>query len=208
MQDKIIFIIGLSVLFYLLGSIPTAYIFLRLLYKKDITNEGSGNVGAMNSYEVTGSKKIGIIVFVFDFLKGLIPTSVLLLYLRLDFQFAFIPLIALVAGHNFSLWLKFKGGRGLSTSAGILIVIYFWSIFIWCGIYLLSNFVKKNVHIGNSIATILLPFMLLFLNSQGLSFSQYFVISNEIINIFVSIICFLVLLKHINPILSIIRKSK
>lgn len=208
MQDNTLIILILTILFYLIGSIPTAYIILKFFHKKDITWEGSGNVGAMNSYEVSGSKKTGIIVFIFDFLKGLIPTLIVLVFLKFDFKFIFLPLIALVTGHNFSVWIKFKGGRGLATAAGILIIFNYWILVIWFGLYFISNLFKKNVHICNSIATILLPFVLLVLNSQGLSSSQFSGISNEIFNIFCSMLCILILLKHISPILSIIRKSK
>lgn len=205
MQENFLLILILTVLFYLIGSVPSAYIILKLLHKKDITREGSGNVGAMNSYEVSGSKKTGILVFIFDFLKGSVPALILIGYFNVEFQIAFIPLTALVLGHNFSVWLRFKGGRGLATAAGIMLIFNFWIVVIWCVVYLSTYLIKKNVHIDNSVATILLPFVLLILNSQGLSSSQYPGISNEIFNIFVSVVCILILMKHISPILSIIR---
>lgn len=207
MQDNTLTILILTILFYLIGSIPTAYLILKLFHEKDITKEGSGNVGAMNSYDVSGSKKTGIFVFIIDFLKGLIPALIILVFLKFEFEIVLLPLVALVTGHNFSVWIKFKGGRGLATAAGILIIFNFWIIVIWCVIYLITNLVKKNVHIGNLMATILFPFVLLFLNLQGISSSQYPGISNNLFNIFCSILCFLILLKHISPIFSIIRKS-
>jgi acyl phosphate:glycerol-3-phosphate acyltransferase len=206
MQENILTIIILTILFYLIGSIPTAFLILKLFHKKDIRQEGSGNVGAMNSYDVSGSKKTGIIVFFIDLLKGFIPAFIALEFLKLNFEIILIPLLALVAGHNFSVWIKFKGGRGLATAAGILILFNYWLVVIWCVLYLLSNLFKKNVHIGNSVATILLPFVLLLMNSQGFSSSRYTGISNEIFNIFCFLLCFIILLKHISPILSIIRK--
>lgn len=208
MQDNTITILILTILFYLIGSIPTAYLVLRLFHKKDITREGSGNVGAMNSYEVSGSKLTGVLVFITDFLKGLLPTTILLIFLRYDFEFALLPLLALVTGHNFSVWIKFKGGRGLATAAGILAVLNFWTVILWCVLYALTYLIKKNVHIGNIMATILLPIVLLVLNSQGLKCFQYSKTSAGLFVIFCSIICFLIVLKHISPILSIIRKSK
>ncbi|MFA5405403.1 MAG: glycerol-3-phosphate acyltransferase [Ignavibacteria bacterium] len=208
MPDNIFIILVLTILFYLIGSVPTAFLVIKFFHKKDITKEGSGNVGAMNSYDVSGSKKTGIFVFVIDFLKGLIPALIILVFLKIDFEIILLPLIALVTGHNFSVWIRFKGGRGLATAAGILIILNYWTVIIWCVLYLVSNLIKKNVHIGNSVATILLPFVLLLMNSQGFSSSQYSEIPNEIFNIFCSVLCLLILLKHISPILSIIRKSK
>lgn len=208
MQDNTITILILTILFYLIGSVPTAYLILKLYHNKDITKEGSGNVGAMNSYEVSGSKKIGIIVFIIDFLKGFIPAFILLIFLKYELEFVFLPLTALVAGHNFSVWIKFKGGRGLATAAGILAILNFWTVVIWCGLYAFTYMIKKNVHIGNITATILMPIVLLVLNSQGLKCFQYSKTSADLFIIFCSIICFLIILKHISPILSIIRKSK
>jgi len=208
MQDNTLIILILTVIFYLIGSLPTAFLVVKFSHKKDITKEGTGNVGAMNSYEVSGSKKTGIIVFILDFLKGLIPALILVIFFKYDFEFVFLPLIALVAGHNFSVWIKFKGGRGLATTAGIFVILNYWAVIIWCGLFLVTYFIKKNVHIGNSIATILMPFMLLVLNSQGLVCSQYSKTSANNFIIFCLLICFLILLKHISPILSIIRKSK
>ena len=206
-MQNIYLTIFLSLLFYFIGSVPTAYILLKKLHKKDITKEGSGNVGAMNSYDVSGSKKTGILVFLLDFLKGLIPTLLVLKVFSLNFDDLIIPLSALVIGHNYSVWLRYKGGRGLSTAAGILVVINYWAVVIWCLLYLLSLLIKKNVHIDNTVATILLPFMLLILNSQGLmcnctgniNFGQFLILC--------SIICFVVFLKHISPILNLIRKN-
>jgi glycerol-3-phosphate acyltransferase PlsY len=72
-----------SLIGYMLGSFPSAYILLKKTKGTDITKEGSGNVGAMNSFEVTNSKLIGISVFVLDFIKGiasiLIPRFIFLM---------------------------------------------------------------------------------------------------------------------------------
>lgn len=205
-MQNIYLIVFLSLLFYLIGSIPTAFIILKLLHKKDITKEGTGNVGAMNSYEVSGSKKTGIIVFVLDFLKGLIPALFVISVFHLNFEDYYIPLVALIVGHNFSIWLRYKGGRGLATAAGILLILDYRLVLIWCGVFLVSQIFKKNVHIGNTLATILLPIVLLILNSQdlmcicisGANFIDFI--------IFCSLLCFVILLKHIGPIITLITK--
>jgi Predicted membrane protein len=120
-MSKYLIIFALS---YIVGSIPFAYIIVRLFFRKDISKEGSGNVGAMNSYEVTGRKWVGFLVFLFDFLKGI---SVVLIsrYLIPDDDFAILAAsFSVVLGHNFSLFLRFKGGKGLATSAGVLLLIH------------------------------------------------------------------------------------
>jgi acyl phosphate:glycerol-3-phosphate acyltransferase len=204
---NIYLIIFLSILFYLIGSFPTAFVLMKLMHKKDITKEGSGNVGAMNSYEVSGSKKTGALVFILDFLKGFIPAFIILKFFFLNFDEVYIPLAALVIGHNFSIWLKFKGGRGLATAAGIFAVVNFWIVIIWCGGFLASQIFKKNVHIGNSLATILLPFVLLILNSQGLMFIGYNGAKFADFMIFISLIAVVILLKHISPLKQLITKT-
>ena len=108
---------------YLVGSFPTAYIILKKRHDKDITTEGTGNVGAMNSFDVTGSKTTGIIVFVIDFLKGAIPAFVFGYIFQFPIQYIILPMIFIIIGHNYSVWLKLKGGRGLATSAGMVVII-------------------------------------------------------------------------------------
>jgi acyl phosphate:glycerol-3-phosphate acyltransferase len=120
----------------------------------------------------------------------------------------FIPLIALVAGHNFSIWLKFKGGRGLATAAGVFFVLNFWVVIIWCVIYLLMLLVKKDVHIDNTVATVLVPFVVLILNSYGLIHFVNLNTSDSLILFFCTVVCILIFLKHISSLLSIIRKSE
>ena len=107
-----------SIIGFLLGSFPTGFIFLKKAKGVDITKEGSGNVGAMNSFEVSNSKLIGYSVFLIDFLKG--SASVLIPSFLFPDQFIFpaISLLFAVFSHCYNPWLNFKGGRGLSTAAG------------------------------------------------------------------------------------------
>ena len=205
MQSSLTVIFLLSAVYYLIGSVPTAFLVIKLFHGKDIRNEGSGNVGAMNSYDVSGSKKIGLLVFIIDFLKGVIPAVIPIYILGIGFDVMYIPFAALVAGHNFSVWMKFKGGRGLATAAGILVIINFWIVVIWCVIYLITSLVKKNVHIANTSATILMPVLLIVLNSQWKNLINHEGLYSADIVIFCIIISILILLKHISPIFSLIK---
>jgi glycerol-3-phosphate acyltransferase PlsY len=117
--------------------------------------KGTGNVGAMNSYDVTGSKSTGIIVMLVDLFKGLIPALILLYVLKLNLYFTIIPLVLLVLGHNFSVFIKFKGGRGLATGAGVLLVMNFWIVILWLVFYFIIRKIKDNVHIATVIALVL-----------------------------------------------------
>lgn len=197
----------LCVLFYLIGSIPTAYIALKYFNGNDITKEGSGNVGALNSYEVSKSRTIGIAVFITDFLKGLIPSVLLFHFYIHDISFVSVPIILLVTGHNYSLWIGFRGGRGLATAAGIAIAINFWFLLLWCTFFIIFYLPGKNVHIGNIAATILMP--IAFMISKPLFPESYFyMISNY--NVYfslIAVICLLILLKHIKPLLNIMKNK-
>lgn len=203
----------ICILFYLIGSIPTAYIVIKYLYKKDIRIEGSGNCGAMNSYEVSNSKTVGIVVFLVDFLKGFVPAFLILIIFRFSLSLSLIPLIFIVIGHDFSIWLGFKGGRGLATSAGIISVINFWIIILWFVIYLISYVFRKNVHIGNVTASLFQPIVLIFIfrfiSEYTIQHSEMTLIYNfELIFALCSSLSLLILLKHLNPIIHIIQEYK
>ena len=107
-----------SLIGYLFGSFPSAYIFLKKAKGMDITKEGSGNVGAMNSFEVSNSKVIGYSVFLVDFLKGAASVLIPAFLFPDHFIYPAISLLFAVFSHCYNPWINFKGGRGLSTAAG------------------------------------------------------------------------------------------
>ena len=204
---------GLCILYYLIGSIPTAYLVLKFRHQLDIRNEGTGNVGAMNSYDVTGSKSTGLIVVIVDLLKGIIPTIILLYVLKLNLYFSIIPLVLLVLGHNFSVFIKFKGGRGLATGAGILLIINFWFVVYWLLFYFILRKIKDNVHIATVIALVLIPLALIFTQDLIVPFSYgYEAIGKELTFTLLfalsSSIVIVILLKHITPIFELITNHK
>ncbi len=200
----------ICILYYLIGSIPFAYLVVRFRYKKDITSEGSGNVGTLNSYEITGSKKTGLIVLILDLMKGVLPALILIFLFKLQFNLISLPLILLVTGHNYSIWLKFKGGRGLATSAGIAIVINFSMLLIWCVIYLLIYKIKKNIHIANIIATIFMPLIAVLPGNFIVRFNYQYSGTQEYYGIFFAfwcIISLIILSKHIEPLVSFVKNK-
>ncbi|MFZ1322936.1 MAG: glycerol-3-phosphate acyltransferase [Ignavibacteria bacterium] len=188
--------------FYLIGSIPTAYILVRLKYNKNLTEEGSGNIGARNTLDVTQSKSDGVIVLLVDLLKGLLPSLFLILYSELNREEMIIPLTLLVAGHNFSIWLKFKGGRGLSTAAGVFIAVNYMIVLIWLAAYFLAGIFVKNVNVSTVIALLILPLTLIIFPGFILNFINPLLIGkNEqaFCLILVISICTVIILKHIKP---------
>ncbi len=139
---------------YLLGSIPTGYLVARAK-GIDIRKVGSGNMGATNVFRVLG-KTAGIFVLVIDGLKGwaaceLVSHFVLQNFVR-DKSFQteeYLKIIAglsAILGHNYTCWLKFKGGKGVATSAGVLAALFpkefFVCVAIWAVIFVLSRYVS------------------------------------------------------------------
>lgn len=117
------------ILAYLIGSIPSGLWIGQLFYKTDIRQHGSGNLGATNTFRVLG-KKAGAVVTVMDILKGtlatLLPTFAILSNSHVH------PLVAgviAVVGHMFPIFAKFRGGKAVATSAGVLLG-YHWPIFV------------------------------------------------------------------------------
>ncbi len=201
----------LCIIFYLIGSIPFAYIVVRNKHNINILTQGSGNSGAMNSYDVTKSKSTGFLVFLLDLLKGLLPSILLLYVLELKMKYCVLPLSLLVFGHNFSVWLKFKGGRGLSTSAGVYLSINFIFVLIWLFIYFVSYKIKRNIHIACSIATLILPLFPIVFQHSLLKFNYNYVSDSEYKEFFILFSCLIslvILIKHIEPIILYIKKIK
>ena len=111
---------------YLIGSIPTAYLITKKVGGKLVWLEGSGNVGAMNVYRTTGSVKLMILVTSLDIGKGALAVLIAqwLGFLGYSSEFGLMTaVIFLVLGHNYSLFLKFRGGRGLASFLGALLVV-------------------------------------------------------------------------------------
>ncbi|HWL42987.1 MAG TPA: glycerol-3-phosphate acyltransferase [Ilumatobacter sp.] len=104
---------------YLIGSIPTAYLVGRLAAGIDVRVEGEGNVGARNTFHVVG-KRWGIAVFAADFLKGLVVAA---LFLGQSDAVLAAGTTAALVGHCFPVWLRFVGGKGLSTVGGSTVAI-------------------------------------------------------------------------------------
>jgi glycerol-3-phosphate acyltransferase PlsY len=207
----ILYYFFICILFYLIGSIPFAYLILKFRHRKDITEEGSGNVGTMNAYETSGSKTSGVIVLLLDVVKGAVPVWWFLNYSGLNPYFLLIPSFLIVLGHNFSIWLKFKGGRGLATAAGMMLIVNFILIAAWVIVFFLVFLVRRNIHIANVTATVLLPLLLVFFQDFFIDFSNPVISSLkspfEFLFAFSSSVCLLILIRHIQPIIELINKK-
>ncbi len=146
--------IFISIIAYLIGSIPFAYIIIKLLLGKDIRDEGSGNVGAMNTFEISWSKIYGFIVLILDFLKAYACIYFVDQYTT-DTMLIRLVAAFIVLGHNYSIFLGFSGGRGLAPAAGAFAYINPFGIIMWFIMYYTSKLViNKDVHISIAVGLI------------------------------------------------------
>ena len=154
---------------YFFGSIPTAYIAGRLLKGKDIRQIGDGNMGAANAFRQLGAK-IGTTVFLIDAGKGALAILIA--------QAASLPLVAVlltgaaaVIGHNWPVFIGFRGGKGESTTIGVLLTLITQPILILSGPALATLVIKKNVTLASCVLFIPLPLVCWWLGAPALLIS-------------------------------------
>ena len=131
---------------YLLGSIPFAYIIGRLKKGVDIREVGGGNVGALNTYREIGPL-YGLGVLVADIMKGALPVWIAA-WLGLDIEWICVAGFAAVVGHNWPVFIKFRGGMGAATVIGILAALNPVPLLISAGIVLLLIAITRNVRLS------------------------------------------------------------
>jgi glycerol-3-phosphate acyltransferase PlsY len=136
---------------YLLGSIPSAYIVTRLKTGKDIRKLGGGNVGARNVYAEVG-KGAAIVVGIFDVGKGAAAVAIAYWVLGAPLFFVLAAGLAAVAGHIWSVFLKFTGGNGLATSIGVLAVLMTKELLIALAIAILLMVITRNMVLSVNIS--------------------------------------------------------
>lgn len=137
-----------AIIAYLLGSIPSALLVGKIAFNKDIREHGSGNLGATNAFRVLGMKA-GIIVTLSDILKGTAATVIPIL-----FDASVHPLIIglfAVIGHTYPIFAKFKGGKAVATSAGIILGSFPLLFVIMITTFLLSLYLSKYVSLSSII---------------------------------------------------------
>ncbi len=158
---------------YLLGAIPFGYLLTRYYMGKNIMKIGSGNIGSTNVKRVAG-KKISLITQLLDMLKGFLP--VLIYYLLIDGKmnvfdyFVYIVALATIIGHDFSIFLKFKGGKGVNTTLGTSVLIAPFSVFIAIVVYLVVKWQFKYVSLGSIFLALALPISELIIHQVTLTF--------------------------------------
>jgi glycerol-3-phosphate acyltransferase PlsY len=151
------------VLGYLLGSIPTAYLATRLATGKDVRRLGGGNVGGLNVFREVGILPAAIVGIV-DVAKGAAAVAIAYWLLDVSPPFVLAAAVAAVVGHNWMVWLKFSGGKGMGAAIGglaVLLPLYGYPIGLafFFAVVLIPFVITRNVALSMGIGLIALPFI-------------------------------------------------
>lgn len=144
---------------YLLGSIPFSYLIGKKIYGIDIRTKGSKNPGTTNAFRSFG-KKAGILTLILDLAKGIF--AVYLGYLIAGFNGELIALLVTPFGHIFSFFLKFKGGKGVATTAGALIAVDYRVVIVLLIIFLLVFLIFRIVSLASICCAVLSNFVVIY----------------------------------------------
>jgi glycerol-3-phosphate acyltransferase PlsY len=171
---------------YLLGSIPFGFLAAKAK-GIDIRSVGSGNIGATNAMRVLG-KPIGITVLALDVLKGYLAVMLVAPFVfnwlaphfswyslenlshlaRFEIRLFVVAGIFAVLGHNYTCWLKFKGGKGIATTAGVYFALSPWALLVGLGVFILAVLITRYVSVGSIAAAVALPATVWIMSSNNL----------------------------------------
>ncbi len=190
-------IIAIIVSAYLIGSVPTAVWIGKAFYKIDIRTMGSGNSGSTNTFRVLGAKA-GIAVQIIDISKGILAVS--LSYLTAteklpdfftDTQYPLLPLqmtlgMSAVIGHVFPVFAQFRGGKGINTLLGVMLIIN-WQIALLClVVFFIVLIASKFVSLSSMCAVLFYPVITVLFNTFGnYAYHAWFILSGFGIFLFV-----------------------
>lgn len=164
----------LLIIGYFIGNIETGYIFGKI-HKMDIRNYGSGNAGATNTLRVLGAKA-GLVVFLGDFCKSLIPCLVVRFIFRDNVSLSYIYMLyiglGVVLGHNFPFYLGFKGGKGVASTAGIILALDIRIAVICLAVFIITVAITRYVSLGSIFVMIILIGMSHFLVKFSYGFGE------------------------------------
>jgi glycerol-3-phosphate acyltransferase PlsY len=156
----IVFILGA----YLLGSIPTGLLLCKAFGDVDIRTTGSGNIGATNVYRTLG-RKVGIMTLAGDCLKGLVPV---LAARQLGFPVQWVAMVGLAAflGHVYTVFLGFKGGKGVATALGVFLGLSPLAVIPALVVFVLVVLKWRYVSLGSIVAAAVMPVMVAVLDQR------------------------------------------
>jgi acyl phosphate:glycerol-3-phosphate acyltransferase len=144
---------------YFFGSVPWGFLLCRIVRKIDIRKYGSGNIGATNVYRVAGGP-LAVSVLILDISKGFLPVLLAKSFLYTDSLYLILVGIASILGHNFSVFLRGKGGKGVSTSFGVIIGLFPVPALITLLVWIITIVITRYVSLGAIIGALSLPVLI------------------------------------------------
>lgn len=151
---------------YLLGSIPTGYLLVKYLKGIDVRTVGSGNIGATNVQRVLGMKGF-LWVLLLDALKGFIPVVAINMIFGAKYPgVVMIAALCAVLGHTFTIFLNFKGGKGIATSLGVFLALAPFSVFSDLVVFAILLYFFRYISLGSVVCSVLLP-VFIFINNEA-----------------------------------------
>lgn len=159
---------------YLLGAIPTSYLVSRAFAKIDLRRHGSGNLGATNLFRVLGWK-YAVPVALFDIAKGIIPVVWFAPQVSSSELYALLCGVAAIIGHVFSVFVRFKGGKGVATAAGVMLGMAPLALATAAGVWALVLLTTGYVSLASIAAAAVLP-LAVYLLEQPISPALFWVV--------------------------------
>ncbi len=145
MTERLFFLLGT----YLLAGIPFGYIFVRIFKGIDVRTVGSGNIGATNVYRAGGAT-VAALTGIFDMLKGFVPVFFAIRHYGMNF--AAITAVVAIIGHSYTIYMKFKGGKGVATTVGAFLGISPVGVLIGIATWIVVLFITRIVAVASLTA--------------------------------------------------------
>ncbi len=143
---------------YLLGAVPFGLLFGKIFSRVDVRGVGSGNIGATNVLRASG-KTAALLTLIADALKGFLPVLAAKMLFQADYVIVFAG-VAAVLGHNFSVYLKFKGGKGVATGYGVMLAVSPWIGFVALIVWLAAALIWRYSSLAALVSFISYPLMI------------------------------------------------
>lgn len=161
-MEKILELLAVVIAAYIIGSIPTGYIIVKAFTGQDIRTIGSGSTGATNVKRVMG-KKWFFITLLLDAFKGALPVVLAKIFATTFTGIGLLPVLAAIAvilGHSKSIFLKFTGGKSVSSGVGTILALNWQVGLIIAAIWAVVTFVSRYVSVGSIVALAISPFLM------------------------------------------------
>lgn len=194
---------------YAIGCIPVAWLITKYFFGSDITTKGSGNVGTRNVFDVTGSRWMTLATLLADVAKGVAAVLISQWLYQGWFAATAWMCVGVIAGHNYNVFLKGKGGRGLAPAMGLMIAVNPVAWILWVIMFLTGYLViRKNVHVGSVSGTIG-AVVLTYSIPENVLAQTMMVMCYDISDFKLMVFCvgLLIFMRHVEPIRALIREE-